>query len=299
MIEPDHPDLSIGQQCRLLSITRSSFYYEPKGESEQNLGLMRQIDEQFLETPFFGVRQMTWHLRNDGHLVNEKRIRRLMRLMGVRRGNGPPDRFLNPSHCRSIRSPTRAGRRRGIRPIPTCYEGCGWIARTRSGARTSPTCRCGVGSSTSWRSWTGTPARFCPGGSRTRWKPLFAAIDPPDRLLDAPTLHRGAERGHPQVRPARDHEHGSGQPIHVLRLDGSAASIWRAHIDGWEGPVPRQHIYREAVAHPEIRVRLPACLGDRIGDESGDPEMDDLLQPPAPAFSLGRPTSGAGLLAEK
>lgn len=41
------------------------------------------IDEQFLDTPFFGVRQMTWHLRNDGHLVNEKRIRRLMRLMGL------------------------------------------------------------------------------------------------------------------------------------------------------------------------------------------------------------------------
>ncbi|WP_146064230.1 IS3 family transposase, partial [Jhaorihella thermophila] len=44
---------------------------------------MRQIDEQFLETPFFGVRQMTWHLRNEGHLVDEKRIRRLMRLMGL------------------------------------------------------------------------------------------------------------------------------------------------------------------------------------------------------------------------
>jgi len=48
-----------------------------------NLMLMRQIDEQFLQTPFFGVRQMTWHLRNEGLLVNEKRIRRLMRLMGL------------------------------------------------------------------------------------------------------------------------------------------------------------------------------------------------------------------------
>ena len=48
-----------------------------------NLMLMRQIEEQFLETPFFGVRQMTWHLRNEGHLVNEKRIRRVMPLMGL------------------------------------------------------------------------------------------------------------------------------------------------------------------------------------------------------------------------
>ena len=83
MVEPANPELSIGKQCKLLSISRSTFYYQPKGETALNLVLMRQIDEQFLETPFFGVRQMTWHLRNEGHLVNEKRIRRLMRLMGL------------------------------------------------------------------------------------------------------------------------------------------------------------------------------------------------------------------------
>ena len=83
MIEPNLPGLSVGKQCALLSISRSSFYYEPKGESEMNLDLMRVIDKQFLETPFYGVRQMTRHLRNEDHLVNEKRIRRLMRLMGL------------------------------------------------------------------------------------------------------------------------------------------------------------------------------------------------------------------------
>ena len=83
MIERDHSNLSIGKQCKLLSISRSSFYYKAKGETVMNLNLMLQIDKQFLETPFFGVRQMTWHLRNEGHLVNEKRIRRLMRLMGL------------------------------------------------------------------------------------------------------------------------------------------------------------------------------------------------------------------------
>lgn len=83
MIEPNLPSLSVAKQCALLSISRSSFYYEPKGETELNLELMRLIDKQFLETPFYGVRQMTWHLRNAGQLVNEKRIRRLMRLMGL------------------------------------------------------------------------------------------------------------------------------------------------------------------------------------------------------------------------
>jgi putative transposase len=81
MIERAHQTLSIRSQCRLLSISRSSFYYEPQGETGMNLDLMRLIDKQFLETPFYGVRQMTWHLRHEGHAVNQKRIRRLMRLM--------------------------------------------------------------------------------------------------------------------------------------------------------------------------------------------------------------------------
>jgi len=65
------------------------------GETAMNLDLMVKIDKQFLETPFYGVQQMKWHLQNEGHVVNYKRIRRLMRLMRVRRENGPLDRFLN------------------------------------------------------------------------------------------------------------------------------------------------------------------------------------------------------------
>ena len=59
LIERDHPDLSVGKQCGLLSLSRSSFYYEAKGETDLNLDLMRRIDKQFLETPFYGVGQMT------------------------------------------------------------------------------------------------------------------------------------------------------------------------------------------------------------------------------------------------
>ena len=59
-----------------------------------NLDLMLLIDKQFLETPFNGIRQMTGHLQNEGHAVNERRIRRLMRLMRVRRENSPPGFFL-------------------------------------------------------------------------------------------------------------------------------------------------------------------------------------------------------------
>jgi len=85
MIRPDHPSLSIVRQCRLVSISRSSFYHTPRGESPENLALMAEIDRQFLETPFYGARQMTWHLRAEGHRVNVKRVRRLMRLMPIYR----------------------------------------------------------------------------------------------------------------------------------------------------------------------------------------------------------------------
>ncbi len=58
MIRRDHPELSLSRQCRLLSISRSSFYYRPKCESPENLALMRLIDELFMKYPFYGSRQM-------------------------------------------------------------------------------------------------------------------------------------------------------------------------------------------------------------------------------------------------
>ena len=83
MIRPEYSSLSVARQCRLLSISRSSYYHTGVGESAWNLALMAQIDRRFLETPFYGVRQMAWHLRARGHRVNVKRVRRLMRLMGL------------------------------------------------------------------------------------------------------------------------------------------------------------------------------------------------------------------------
>jgi len=83
MIEPEHPDISIVKQCALVSISRSSYYYEGKGESGFNLELMRLIDEQFMETPFYGSRQIAKLLRRLGFCVGRKRVRRLMRKMGL------------------------------------------------------------------------------------------------------------------------------------------------------------------------------------------------------------------------
>jgi putative transposase len=83
MIRRDQPGLSLSRQCEILAISRSSFYYMLKGESAENLALMRRIDELFLKYPFYGSRQMARQLRREGVCVGRHRVRRLMRLMGL------------------------------------------------------------------------------------------------------------------------------------------------------------------------------------------------------------------------
>jgi len=73
----------VRRQCELLELNRASWYYEPVPESAENLALMRRIDEQYLATPFYGSRRMAVWLQRQGQVVNRKRVRRLMRLMGL------------------------------------------------------------------------------------------------------------------------------------------------------------------------------------------------------------------------
>ena len=178
MVEPANTNLSIGKQCKLLSISRSSFYYQPKGETALNLLLMRQIDEQFLETPFFGVRQMTSHLRNDGHLVNEKRIRRLMRLMGLMPIHQKPD-----------------------------------TSRPAKGHRTYPYLLRGLRVERPNQVWcsdiTYLPTRrgfLYPVAIMDRHTRKVLAWRIPD-ILERDVSRRSVERGHRQARSARDHEY--------------------------------------------------------------------------------------------
>lgn len=99
MVEPEHPRLSIVRQCALLSVSRSHVYGPIRGESADNLALMRLIDAQFLDTPWYGSRQMTRHLRLQGYAVNRKRIRRLMLKMGLAAVYQKPKTTVpNPEH---------------------------------------------------------------------------------------------------------------------------------------------------------------------------------------------------------
>jgi putative transposase len=83
MIEVNHSDISITRQCELLDLARSSLYYKPIEADAYELFLMKLIDQQYTATPFYGIRKMTAWLRQQGEVVNHKRVARLMKKMEI------------------------------------------------------------------------------------------------------------------------------------------------------------------------------------------------------------------------
>ena len=166
MIEPQHPRLSVARQCELVSISRSGFYYQPAGETPLNLALMRLIDVQFLETPWYGSRQMARHLRREGYTVGRKRMRRLMARMG-----------LEPIYQRPRTTIPHPGHRIYpylLRDMVIDRPNQVWCADI-------PYIPMRRGFHYLARSWTGRRERFCPGDYRTPWT-VSSAL----RLLKTP-----------------------------------------------------------------------------------------------------------------
>ena len=83
MLQWEGAELSICRQCELLGVSRSGAYYEPAGASAEDLVVMRELDEAYTRWPFYGVRRMRAHLVGQGQRVNVKRVRRLLRAMGL------------------------------------------------------------------------------------------------------------------------------------------------------------------------------------------------------------------------
>lgn len=99
MIDRQDRVFSIRQQCELLDINRSGLYYQSAGENLENLYVMQLLDEQYTRTPYYGVRRMVAYLRSLGNEVNPKRIRRLLRTMGLEAIYQKPDTSKpNPEH---------------------------------------------------------------------------------------------------------------------------------------------------------------------------------------------------------
>lgn len=83
MVNPREPELSLKEQCQLLGVNRSSYYYQEKEPKEEEHVLLRLLDEQYLKTPFYGSRKMTVYLREQGYPVNRKRVIKLMHKLGL------------------------------------------------------------------------------------------------------------------------------------------------------------------------------------------------------------------------
>ena len=101
MLDRDHPTLSIRGQCRLLGLARSGVYRPAPAHDDGDLALMRRIDALFMAWPFLGSRRMTAMLRAEGLTVSRKRVRRLMRIMGIA-ALGPKPRTTKPQHGHKI-----------------------------------------------------------------------------------------------------------------------------------------------------------------------------------------------------
>ena len=93
--------LSVVKQCQLLGVSRSSLYYQPRAASEEDLAVMRVLDEVHLARPFLGSRRLVDELQARGHQVNRKRVRRLMKLMGLEVTH-PKPRTSTPSKLHKV-----------------------------------------------------------------------------------------------------------------------------------------------------------------------------------------------------
>lgn len=95
-IQPKHQHLSVRRQCALLGLAVASYYYQPVPESAQNLFYQRLLDEEYTRHPFYGVLKMTVWLQLLGHAVGPKRVRRLLRAMGLMAIYSKPRLSFNP-----------------------------------------------------------------------------------------------------------------------------------------------------------------------------------------------------------
>jgi putative transposase len=96
MLDRKHAELSIRRQCGLLGIARSGVYRPPRAANDNDLGLMRRLDELFTQWPFLGSRRLAKMLRDEGQRINRKRVQRLMRQMGIE-ALGPKPRTSKPA----------------------------------------------------------------------------------------------------------------------------------------------------------------------------------------------------------
>jgi putative transposase len=245
LIEREDPALPIFQQCRLLAVLRSSVYRRPAEVSEEDRAIMALIDRQYLARPYYGSRRMAAWLATQGHLVNRKRVQRLMRLMGL------VAVYQRPKH-------EQAGARE--RGLPVSARRAVDSAGQPGLVPTSPISRWPGAFFTWWSSWIAAPCWR--GSCPTRSAPTFVSRPWRRPWHSTASLKSSTRR----------------LPVHQHRVHRRARSIRHHDQHGWEGALHGQHLRRTTVAKPEIRGGLLARLCQRRRGDGRDRCLAELLQ---------------------
>ena len=247
-IDPQHPSLRVQRQCDLLGVPRSTYYYQPRPESAENLRLLRRLDEFYMECPFFGSRRMAVMLE-----VSRKRIQRLMRILGIEAlypkpnlSRPAPGHEIYPYLLRgvSIERPNQVWST-DITYLPMhggflyLVAVMDWFSRFVLSWELSNTMETG----------------FC-----------LAALEAAFRF------------GQPEIWNS-----DQGVAVHLGGLSGAAEKARRLNQHGWTGPRPGQRFHRAPVAQSEVRADLPRRLRRRRRPVASAESLLPFLQPPAPA----------------
>ena len=247
-LDRDHPHLSLRRQCAMLGIARSGVYRSAGAANDNDLALLRRIDELFTRWPFLGSRRMTAMLRAEGVSINRKRVQRLMRRMGIA-ALGPKPRTTKPA------------------PGHTIYP---YLLRDMVIDRVEP----GLGSRHHLRP---NRARLSlPRGDHGLGKPSGAGVALVEQY-GRHVLRLGFGGGVGAVRPAGDLQYRSRQSIHQCRVHRRADDRRHPHLHGRARPLDGQRIHRAPVAITQARRRLPEGLCRRARCQGGDRRMDRVL----------------------
>jgi hypothetical protein len=213
LVQPDH-EFSIRQQCELLGVDRSGLYREPLPESAENQKLMRLLDKEYTRHPVYGVRRMTLFLRDLGYVVNAKRVRRLLRLMGLE--------ALFPKPRLSIPDPIAGKYPYLLRGLNVERPDQVWCADITY-----------IGLEEGWAYLVAIMDWFSP------LRPGLGSFQHAGKRF----LRERAGAGLARRERAGDPQHRPGQPVHQRRMDWNFGASGRAHQPGWTRPRLRQHLH--------------------------------------------------------
>ncbi len=259
-LDRDHAELSVRRQCTMLGLARSGVYRKPRPANDNDLEAMRRIDALFTARPFFGARRIARTLTEEGYPIDRKRVRRLMRVMGIE-ALGPKPRTTKPAPGHKI-YPYLLRDLTIDRPNQVWAADITYIPIGRGFLYLVAVIDWASRAVLSWRLSNTMDASFC-----------VAALE--DALA---------------LRQAGDFQHRSGQPIHRRGFHQRADRGRGAHLDGRARSLDGQCVHRTRLALSEIRGRLPQRLCRRPRGESWHRRIFCLLQraPPSSGARLSR-----------